>query len=80
VTEAKAQLSELIRRAEVGDQVTYPAWPRNRASGAVKAASDRKSRRALLEAMRETASAKVAAGPGAARNQDFLYGDDGLAR
>jgi hypothetical protein len=37
-----------------------------------------KSRKALLEAVRASAAAKVTAGPSAARSQDFLYGDDGL--
>jgi hypothetical protein len=44
----------------------------------VKAATDRKSRRALLEAVRASAAAKATAGPSAARSQDFLYDDDGL--
>jgi hypothetical protein len=39
---------------------------------------DRKSRRALLKAVRVSAAAKAAAGPNAARSQDFLYGDDGM--
>jgi prevent-host-death family protein len=79
VTEAKGQLTELVRRAEAGDEVILtrhgheavrlvPVMPR----------SDRKTRRALLEAVRESAAAKATPGPGAARSQDFLYGDDGL--
>jgi len=32
----------------------------------------------LLEAVRASGAAKAAAGPDAARSQDFLYGDDGL--
>ncbi|WP_200290257.1 hypothetical protein [Rhodospirillum rubrum] len=44
----------------------------------IKAPTDRKSRRTLLEAVRASAAAKAAAGPSAARSQDFLYGDDGL--
>lgn len=44
----------------------------------IKAATDRKSRRSLLEAVRASAAAKAAAGPSADRSQDFLYGDDGL--
>jgi prevent-host-death family protein len=79
VTAAKGQLTELVRRAEAGDEVilTRHGHPAVRLVP-IKAASDRKSRRALLEAMRASAYAKAAAGPGAARSQDFLYGDDGL--
>jgi len=77
VTEAKGQLTELVRRAEAGDEViltrhghaTVRLVP-------IKAAPDRKTRRALLEALRGAASATV--GPSADRSQDFLYGDDGL--
>jgi hypothetical protein len=46
----------------------------------IKAATDRKSRRTLLEAVRASAAAKAAVGPSAARSQDFLYGDDGLPK
>jgi hypothetical protein len=46
----------------------------------VKAAANRKSRRALLGAVRTSAAAKATPGPGAARTQDFLYGDGGVGR
>jgi prevent-host-death family protein len=79
VTDAKGQLTELVRRAEAGDEVIL-----TRHGHAVvrlvpvKAVPDKKSRRALLEAARTSGSAKAKAGPDAARSQDFLYGDDGL--
>ena len=53
VTEAKGQLTELVRRAEAGDEVIL-----TRHGHAIvrlvpiKAAPDRKTRRALLEALR----------------------------
>jgi prevent-host-death family protein len=77
VTDAKGQLTELVRRAEAGDEVILT----RHGHAAVRLVPvttlpDRKSRRALLEAVR--ASAKAAPGPSAARSQDFLYGDDGL--
>jgi prevent-host-death family protein len=79
VTDAKAQLTELVRRADPGDEVILTRHGQAAVRLVpVKAASDRKSRRALLEAVRTAASAKAAAGPSAARSQDFLYGDDGL--
>jgi prevent-host-death family protein len=77
VTDAKAQLTELVRRAEKGDEIvlTRHGHPAVRLVP-IKAAPDRKARSALLEALQ--ASAKPSAGPSAARSQDFLYGDDGL--
>ena len=58
VTEAKGQLTELVRRAEAGDEVILT--------------------RHGHEAVRTSGAAKATRGPGAARSQDFLYGDDGL--
>lgn len=79
VTEAKAQLTELVRRAEAGDEVilTRHGQPAVRLVP-VKPAADAVSRRRLLEAIRTTGAANASAGPNAARSQDFLYGDDGL--
>jgi prevent-host-death family protein len=79
VSEAKGQLTELVRRAEAGEEVILTRHGHAVARlASVKAAPDRKSRWALLEAVRTTAAAKATAGPNAARSQDFLYGDDGL--
>jgi len=79
VSEAKGQLTELVRRAESGEEVilTRHGHPVVRLAP-VRAIADGKSRRALIEAVRAAAVAKAAAGPNAARSQDFLYGDDGL--
>jgi prevent-host-death family protein len=81
VTEAKGQLTELVRRAEAGDEVvlTRHGHPTVRLVP-VRAAQDRKSRHALLEAVRAAAAGKATTGPSAARSQDFLYGPDGLPR
>jgi prevent-host-death family protein len=79
VTDAKGQLTELVRRAEAGDEVilTRHGQPAVRLVP-IKPAQDIRSRRALLEAVRASGAAKAAAGPSAARSQDFLYGADGL--
>jgi prevent-host-death family protein len=79
VTEAKGQLTELVRRAEAGGEVILT----RHGHAAVRlvpinAMPDAKSRKALLEAVRASAAEKATAGPCAARSQDFLYGDDGL--
>ncbi|HLH49392.1 MAG TPA: type II toxin-antitoxin system prevent-host-death family antitoxin [Roseiarcus sp.] len=79
VTEAKGQLTELIRRAEAGDEVilTRHGQPAVRLAP-IKATPDRKARRALLDVVRASAAANATTGPSAARSQDFLYGDNGL--
>ena len=79
VTEAKAQLTELVRRAEAGDEVVLTRHGHAAVRLVpVKTPPSREARRALLEAVRTAAAAKANAGPSAARSQDFLYGDDGL--
>jgi len=79
VTDAKGQLTELVRRAEAGDEIILTRYDRAAVRLVpVRAATDRKSRRALLEAARASGAAQASAGPSAARSQDFLYGDDGL--
>lgn len=79
VAEAKAQLAELVRRAEAGDEVIL-TWDGHAAVKLVpiKAMADRKSRRKLLETVRGAGAAKAGAAPGAARSQDFLYNEDAL--
>lgn len=79
VSEAKGQLTELVRRAEAGDEVilTRHGHPAVRLV-AVQPSPDRKARRALMERIRKSGAAKAATGPSAARSQDFLYGEDGL--
>jgi len=79
VSDAKAQLTELVRRAEAGDEVilTRHGHPAVRLVP-VQTRPDRAGRRAVLQSVRQAAAAKVTAGPSAARSQDFLYGDDGL--
>ena len=81
VTAAKAQLTELIHRAEAGDEVILTR--RGQAVArllAVRAPADPKARRKLLEAVRSSAASKARAGESAARSQDFLYDPDGLPR
>jgi prevent-host-death family protein len=79
VTEAKAQLTELVRRAQAGDEVILTRHGHAVVRlVAVNAPFDRNARKALLKAVRSTAATKVSAGPDAARSQDFLYGNDGL--
>ncbi len=79
VTEAKGQLTELVRRAEAGDEVILTRYGHAAVRLVpIKAALDRKSRRTLLRAVRASGAARAKAGPDAARSQDFLYGKHGL--
>lgn len=81
VSDAKGQLTELVRRAEAGDEIilTRHGHPAVKLVP-INALPGRQSRRALLEQMRAVAATKAVAGPSAARSQDFLYGDDGLPK
>lgn len=79
VTEAKGQLTELVRRAEAGEDIVLTRHGRAAVRLVpVEHATDAISRRALLEAVRRSAASHILSGPGAARSQDDLYGDDGM--
>lgn len=81
VTDAKGQLTELVRRAEAGDEVILTRHGHAAVRLVpVKAPLDTTSRRALMESVRASGRAKAAAGPDAARSQDFLYDDQGLPK
>ena len=81
VSEAKGQLTELVRRAEAGDDVVLTRHGHAAVRLVpVKAAPGGKARKAILEAARASASSKAKSGPNAARSQDFLYTDEGLPR
>lgn len=81
VSDAKAQLTDLVRRAQAGEEVVLtrhgqavvrivPIAPLTTAS----------ARRAVLDAIRSAAAGKALSGAEAARSQDHLYGEDGLPR
>ena len=79
VTDAKAQLTDLVRRAEAGEDVvlTRHGQPAVRLSP-VRQTGDIESRRKFMEAIAKAGAAKATPGPDAARSQDFLYDEDGL--
>jgi prevent-host-death family protein len=76
VTEAKGQLSKLVRRAEAGDEVVLTRH--GHAAVPIKAAEDRRSRPALLDAARTSGAFGAKLGPTSARSRDFLDRADGL--
>jgi prevent-host-death family protein len=79
VSDAKAQLTNLVKKAEAGEEVvlTRHGKPVMRLVPVSTLPSPEK-RRALLEALRAAGAAKKGSWPSAARSQDFLYDDDGM--
>ena len=79
VTSAKAQLTELVRRAEAGDDVvlTRHGHPAVRLVP-VRPAVDLAHRRRVLDEVMASAAQNVTPGPGADRSQDSLYDENGL--
>ena len=79
VSEAKARLTDLVRRAEAGEEVVLTRHGHATVRLVpVARRTDAGARRALLEAVRVSAAAKRLPGADAARSQDDLYGEDGL--
>lgn len=79
VSDAKGQLTELVRRAEAGEEVVLTRHGQAAVRlVAVKPVHDASARRRLLDAVRRSGARKATAGPDAAHSQDFLYSDNGL--
>lgn len=79
VSDAKGQLTELVKRAEAGDEVILTRRGHEVARLVpVAMAPSATGRRVLMERIRASAASKARPGPDAAHSQDFLYGDDGL--
>ena len=83
VSEAKGQLTDLVRRAEAGEEVvlTRHGHPVARlVPMSAKRAQDPETRRKIIEDIMESARGKATPGPSAARSQDFLYDEHGLPK
>jgi len=79
VSDAKAQLTELIRRAEAGEEVILTRHGRGVARlTPLQRRQTPEERRAIIEEIRASGRKNATPGPDAARSQDFLYDDDGL--
>ena len=78
LTDAKAQLIDLVRRAESGDDVilTRHGHPVVRLTP-VKQRRSLEQRLDILNDVRAIGARKAKPGPGPARSQDFLYNDLG---
>jgi prevent-host-death family protein len=81
ISDAKARLTDLVRRAEAGEEVVLTRHGHPVAQlVALREKVGAKARADVIAAIRARAKDKIAAGPSAARSQDFLYDDDGLPR
>ena len=78
VSEAKGRLTELVRRAEGGDEVVLTRHGRATVSLVPVERPNADARRAVIASVRAAAAKRLSPGASAARSQDFLYGDSGL--
>ena len=78
VSDAKAQLTELVRLSEAGEEVvlTRHGRPVVRMTP-IHRIPTAEEKAAAIDRIMATAS-EATPGPSAARSQDFLYDDDGL--
>ncbi len=83
VTEAKGRLTNLVRRAEQGEEVvlTRHGQPAVKLTPIVKKPTPEEKAAALDRIWKSAAKNKKARrGPMAARSQDFLYDENGLPK
>jgi prevent-host-death family protein len=81
VSDAKSQLTDLVRQAEAGEEVLLTRHGQPVAKIiAMKPAYDPQKRRAALDRLRDEGSKKITPGPCAARSQDFLYDEFGVPK
>jgi prevent-host-death family protein len=81
LTEAKGQLTELVRRAEAGDEIILTRYGQATVRLVpVNSVQTRRARRAIIEEIQAAAALKVTPGEDAARSQDFLYDEHGLPK
>lgn len=81
ISEAKGHLTELVRRAEAGDEVVLTRHGKATVRLVpVQPVVAKGQRRAVMEAIRQRAMARATTGPDAVRSQDFLYDENGLPR
>jgi prevent-host-death family protein len=81
VTAAKGQLTELVRRAEAGEEILLTRHDQAAVRLVpVKAKPTAAEKMALMDAIQKRAAKKAKPGPSAARSQDFLYDENGLPK
>ena len=79
VSEAKANLTDLVRRAEGGEEIILTRHGKETVRlSPVTPVQTPAERRAIIAEIRARAPTSQATDGGAARSQDFLYDDNGL--
>lgn len=78
VSEAKAQLTELLRRAEAGDEVIITRYGHPIVELIPAKEVHARRRLEVIREIQAEAAKKMLPGPCAARSQDFLYDENGL--
>lgn len=80
LADAEGQLSDLIRRAEEGEDIVVTRYGQGvvRLTPIPKAPLTPEERLKVLRQIQEEVKDKFEPGFSAARSQDFLYGEDGL--
>jgi len=75
ISEAKGKLTDLVRRAEAGDEIvlTRHGRPAAKLVRVPQVPVDRAERAAIIERIVRRAKGKIKPGLEAARSQDFLY-------
>lgn len=78
VSAAKGRLTDLVRRAEAGEDVvlTKHGRPAARLVGVRRIPIDPAERRAIIDRIVRQARGKITPGPDAAHSQDFLYDEE----
>ncbi len=81
LTDAKAQLTTLVRRAEAGEEIilTRHGQPIVRLMPVSRKMS-REEKRAFWDELRRSSAGKATPGPDAARSQDYLYDEFGVPK
>jgi prevent-host-death family protein len=79
VSEAKARLTDLVRRAETGEEIFLTRFGRAVARlTSVRKTLSARDKRSIMDEIRFAGKLEALPGPGSARSQDFLYDEAGL--
>jgi prevent-host-death family protein len=78
---AKSKLTELVRRAEAGEEIVLTRFGQSVARLVPEARKPTSAeRRAIIAEIMASAAGRASPGPSAARSQDFLYDELGLPK
>jgi prevent-host-death family protein len=79
VSDAKAQLTDLVRRAEAGEEIILTRFGQAVVRlEPMKAKMTPAETRAVIKEIQEMARGKATPGPDAAHSQDYLYDETGM--